>query len=94
VDDPEGYTPELQSALRAVDAKIDSWLYAGAEQFAADPELRRGLLVIAENEDSRRALLLLAEILRTPGLGDRLGEVLHSGKHQGSGHPPPSSPNN
>ena len=91
VDDPEGYTPELQSALRAVDAKIDSWLYAGAEQFAADPELRRGLLVIAENEDSRRALLLLAEILRTPGLADRLGEVLHAGKQQGSGHPPPAS---
>ena len=40
VDDPEGYTPELQSSLRAVDAKIDSWLYAAAEQFAADPELR------------------------------------------------------
>jgi transcriptional regulator with XRE-family HTH domain len=91
VDDPEGYTPELQSALRAVDAKIDSWLYAGAEQFAADPELRRGLLVIAEHEDSRRALLLLAEILRTPGLAERLGEVLHAGKRQGSGHPPPAS---
>jgi transcriptional regulator with XRE-family HTH domain len=91
VDDPEGYTPELQSSLRVVDAKIDSWLYAGAEQFAADPDLRRGLLVIAENEDSRRAILLLAEILRTPGLAERLGEVLHSGKHQGSGHPPPAS---
>src|SRR6202795_760905 len=91
VDDPEGYSPELQSSLRVVDAKIDSWLYAAAEQFAADPELRRGLLVIAENEDSRRALLLLAEILRTPGLADRLRGVLHSGKHQGSGHPPPAS---
>ena len=94
VDDPEGYTPELQSALRAVDAKIDSWLYAGAEHFAGDPDLRRGLLMIAEHEDSRRALLLLAEILRTPGLADRLGEVLHSGKHPGSGHPPPVPPNN
>lgn len=89
VDDPEGYTPELQSALRAVDAKIDSWLYAGAEQFAADPELRRGLLAVAEHEDSRRALLLLAEILRTPNLAERLDEVLHPGKHQGTGHPPP-----
>jgi transcriptional regulator with XRE-family HTH domain len=91
VDDPEGYTPELQSSLRVVDAKIDSWLYAAAEQFAADPELRGGLLAIAENEDSRRALLLLAEILRTPGLAERLGEVLHPAKHQGSGHPPPAS---
>lgn len=94
VDDPEGYTPELQSALRAVDAKIDSWLYAGVEQFAADPDLSRALLAIAEHEDSRQALLLLAEILRTPGLAEQLGEVLHSGKQQGSGHPPPSSLNN
>lgn len=91
VDDPEGYTPELQSALRAVDAKIDSWLYGGVEQFAADAELRHGLLTIAEHEDSRRALLLLAEILRTPGLADRLGEVLHSGKRQNGAHPPPAS---
>ena len=94
VDDPEGYTPELQSALRAVDAKIDSWLYAGVEQFAADPDLSRALLAIAEHEDSRQALLLLAEILRTPGLAEQLGEVLHSGKQQGIGHPPPSSLNN
>jgi hypothetical protein len=47
--------------------------------------------VIAENEDSRGAILLLAEILRTPGLAERLGEVLHAGKHQGSGHPPPAN---
>jgi len=94
VDDPEGYTPELQSSLRAVDAKVDSWLYAGVEQFAADPELSRALLMVAEHEDSRRALLLLAEILRTPDLSERLGEVLHSGKQQGSGDPPPGSLNN
>ena len=94
VDDPEGYTPELQSALRAVDAKIDSWLYAGAEQFAADPDLSQALLAIAEHEDSRQALLLLVEILRAPGLAERLGEVLHSGKQQGSGHPPSGSLNN
>src|SRR3979411_1143596 len=41
VDDPEGYTPGLQSELRAIDAKIDSWLYAGAEQFTEDPGLQR-----------------------------------------------------
>jgi transcriptional regulator with XRE-family HTH domain len=98
VDDPEGYTPGLQSELRAIDAKIDSWLFAGAEQFTADPVLQRALLVIAEHEDSRRAILLLAEILRTPDLADRLGEVLHAGNHhnggqqKGSGHPPPASP--
>jgi transcriptional regulator with XRE-family HTH domain len=91
VDDPAGYTPGLQSELRVVDAKVDSWLYAGAEQFTADPELRRALLAIAENEDSRQPILLLAEILRTPGLADRLNEVLRPNAHQGSGHPPPRS---
>ena len=96
VDDPEGYTPGLQSELRAIDAKIDSWLYAGAEQFTADPELQRALLAVADVEDSRKAVLLLAEILRTPGLADRLGEVLSSGQRrsgsqEGSGLPPPAS---
>jgi transcriptional regulator with XRE-family HTH domain len=96
VDDPEGYTSGLQSYLRVEDAKIDSWLFAGAEQFSADPPLSKALLVIAEHEDSRQALLLLAEILRTPGLPERLREVLQpSGlperEHQGSGHPPPSN---
>jgi transcriptional regulator with XRE-family HTH domain len=85
VDDPEGYTPGLQSELRAIDAKIDSWLFAGAEQFTTDPELQRALLAIAEVEDSRRAVLLLAEILRTPGLADRLGEVLSSGPQRSGG---------
>jgi transcriptional regulator with XRE-family HTH domain len=96
VDDPEGYTPGLQSELRAIDAKIDSWLFAGAEQFTADPSLQRALLAIAEHEDSRRAILLLAEILRTPDLAERLEEVLRPGNHQnggqaGSGLAPPAS---
>jgi transcriptional regulator with XRE-family HTH domain len=96
VDDPEGYTPELQSELRAIDAKVDSWLYAGAEQFTADPELQRAILTIAETPDSRTPLLLLAEILRSPGLAERLSEVLQLGsapgsQRQGSGHPPPAS---
>lgn len=94
VDDPEGYTATLQSELRVEDAKIDSWLFAGAEQFSADPELRDALLAVAQVPDSRRAILLLAEILRAPGLTDRLSEVLQPGVQQngpqkGSGHPPP-----
>jgi len=95
VDDPEGYTSGLQSDLRAEDAKIDSWLFGGVEQFSADPALSDALSTIAEIEDSRRALLLLAEILRVPDLAERLHEVLRPGAdvdkggQQGSGHPPP-----
>jgi len=97
VDDPEGYTATLQSELRAQDAKIDSLLFGGVEQFSADPALSKALLTIAEVEDSRHALLLLGEILRTPGLADRLSEVLQpdaaSDKNgqQCSGQPPPSA---
>ena len=85
VDDPEGYTPGLQSELRAMDAKVDSWLFGGAGQFTADAELQRALVTIAETPDSRRPLLLLAEILRTPGLFERLAEVLRPGEEPGSG---------
>jgi transcriptional regulator with XRE-family HTH domain len=102
VDDPEGYTATLQSELRVEDAKIDSWLFAGVEQFSSDPELSAALLEVAQVPDSRRALLLLAEILRAPGLADRLNEVLKpsvGGKDKpeasrlGSAHPPPEAPN-
>jgi transcriptional regulator with XRE-family HTH domain len=84
VDDPAGYAPDLQSELRVVDAKIDSWLYAGAEQFASDPELHGAFQTVAGYQDSRHAMLLLAEILRMPGLAERLTEVLRP-------HAPPGS---
>jgi transcriptional regulator with XRE-family HTH domain len=95
VDDPEGYTASLQSELRVTDAKVDSWLYAGVEQFSSDPEFSDTLLAIAEQQDSRHAILLLGEILRAPGLVGRLSEVLRPKAEQGveehgSGHPPPS----
>ena len=44
--------------------------------FSADPELQRALIDVADHPDSRQALLLLAEILRAPGLEERIGEVL------------------
>ena len=93
VDDPPGYSRELQSELRMADATVDSWLFAGTDQFSADAELSQALLAIAQEHDSRSALLLLAEILRTPGLAERLGEVLQPRPVMGSGHPPPSSRN-
>jgi transcriptional regulator with XRE-family HTH domain len=91
VDDPEGYTPDLQSELRVTDAKIDSWLYAGAEQFASDPELRRALDTIAGYEDSRRAVLLLSEILGMPGLAERLTDVLRPNARERSAQAPPGA---
>jgi transcriptional regulator with XRE-family HTH domain len=93
VDDPPGYSRELQSVLRMADPTVDAWLYAGVEQFAADPELSHALSAIAQDNDSRAALLLLGEILRTPGLAERLSEVLNPKPMVGAGHPPPASHN-
>jgi transcriptional regulator with XRE-family HTH domain len=94
VDDPAGYSRELQSELRVADANVDSWLYAGADQFTSDPDLGHALLKIAGEPDSRAALLLLAEILRTPGLAERLGEVLRPGSFSDVNHPPPNPSRN
>lgn len=90
VDDPPGYSRELQSVLRMADPTVDAWLYAGADQFRVDPELAHALHAIAQENDSRAALLLLGEILRTPGLAERLSEVLKPKPVRGSGHPPPA----
>jgi transcriptional regulator with XRE-family HTH domain len=83
VDDPEGYSPELQSELRHVEDKLDLWLISGAERFRRDPELKQALLTLARNEHSRECLLLLESILETPGLAPRLAEVL---RRQGTGN--------
>lgn len=76
VDDPEGYSPELQSELRNMEDKLDLWLVSGAERFRRDPELKQALLSLAQHEHSRECLLLLESILETPGLAPRLVEVL------------------
>ncbi|MGA2672061.1 MAG: helix-turn-helix domain-containing protein [Terracidiphilus sp.] len=85
VDDPEGYSPELQSELRNVEDKLDLWLVSGAERFRRDPELKHALLTLARHEHSRECLLLLEAILETPGLAPRLAEVLRPQK-QGTGN--------
>ena len=79
VDDPEGYSPELQSELRNLEDKLDMWLVGGAERFSRDPELKQALLTLARHEHSRECLLLLEAILETPGLAPRLNEVLRTG---------------
>jgi transcriptional regulator with XRE-family HTH domain len=86
VDDPEGYSPELQSELRNLEDKLDMWLVGGAERFSRDPELKQALLTLARHEHSRECLLLLETILETPGLAPRLTEVLKTGsRDQASG---------
>jgi transcriptional regulator with XRE-family HTH domain len=85
VDDPEGYSPELQSELRHVEDKLDLWLVSGAERFRRDPELKQALLTVARHEHTRECLLLLEAILETPGLAPRLAEVLRP-KKQGPGN--------
>jgi transcriptional regulator with XRE-family HTH domain len=77
VDDPHGYQAELISDLRAVEGRLDLWIEEGADRFAKDSELRQSLLVLARHEDSRKCLLLLRSILETPGLCNRLLEVLN-----------------
>ena len=85
VDDPEGYSPELQSDLGNLEDKLDLWLVSGADRFSRDPELKQALLILARHERTRECLLLLEAILETPGLAPRLAEVLRP-KLQGAGN--------
>jgi transcriptional regulator with XRE-family HTH domain len=76
VDDPVGFHTELISDLRTEEQSLDLWLINGTEMFRGDPELCDALLKIARHADSRKCFILLAEILDTPGLADRLLQVL------------------
>ena len=76
VEDPENFQSELRTS-EVMDDKLDLWLVAGADRFGRqDPELCRALLAIAHHEDSRRCLLLLESVLKTPALVDRLASAL------------------
>jgi transcriptional regulator with XRE-family HTH domain len=76
VDDPEGYQTELMSHLAASEDRLDLWLIDGSERFRRDPEVSQALLKLARRRDTRRCLMLMNAILSTPGLADRLLEVL------------------
>lgn len=76
VDDPEGYHTELTSDLRTTEGQLDVWLLQGSERFAGDREVSDVLIKLARQRDTRRCILLLGEILNTPGLSDRLFEAL------------------
>jgi transcriptional regulator with XRE-family HTH domain len=79
VDDPEGFHNELLSNLGAFEDKLDLWLTSGAERFRRDAEVSGALRAIARHPDSRRCLVLLSAILETPGLTERLLQVLKPG---------------
>jgi len=79
VDDPEGFETELISDVGALEDKLDLWLISGAERFRRDPEVSQALLHVARHAESRKCLVLLDSILETPGLADRLFEVLNPG---------------
>ncbi len=81
VDDPEGFHTELMSDVRVREDQLDLWLIGGVERFARDAEVSRALLSLAKHEDSRKCLLLIGSILDTPGLVDRLFQVLRSEPH-------------
>jgi hypothetical protein len=76
VGDPEGYHLQLISELRVRENQLDSWLLSGAARFENDEELADAVQIVAEQKDSRRALLLLAEILRHTGMAEQLATVL------------------
>jgi transcriptional regulator with XRE-family HTH domain len=76
VSDPEGFHTGLTSDIGALEDRLDLWLIEGAERFRGDPELSQALLDLARHEDSRRCLALLRAVLDTPGLVDRLLQVL------------------
>jgi transcriptional regulator with XRE-family HTH domain len=76
VDDPEGFHTELLSDVRNAEETLDSSLINVAQSIKGDPELQSALLRIVRHDDSRKCFLLLSAILDTPGLTDRLLQVL------------------
>ena len=76
VDDPEGYSTELVSNVGALEDKLDTWLSNGAERFQHDHDLHETLLSVAKHDSSRMCLVLLGAIIKTPGLVERLFQVL------------------
>ena len=85
VDDPEGYHTELVSDLRTTEGQLDVWLLQGSERFANDPAVSEVLIKVARDKDTRRCLLLLGEILNTPGLAGRLFDALRPEMGHNSG---------
>ena len=76
VEDPPGFHRDLTSDLRTTEGQLDNWLMKGADRFALDPDVSNALMRISAEPDTRSRILLLSAILDTPGLANRLSEVL------------------
>ncbi|MFN7919370.1 MAG: helix-turn-helix transcriptional regulator [Bryobacteraceae bacterium] len=61
VSDPDYDTSQPETT--ATDDRLDLWLIEGAERFRRDPALQKALISIARHSDTRRCLLLLAEMV-------------------------------
>jgi len=83
VDDPEGFQTGLISGIGASEDKLDAWLIDGAERFRRDPQVAQALIDLARHEDTRRCIALLGAILDTPGLVERLLQVLRPAEGNG-----------
>lgn len=77
VDDPEGFSYDLQSMRRRPQAAaLVALLREAAARAVDDPPLRAALLGIAGAPDPRRQILLLARLVELPALADRLLETV------------------
>lgn len=76
VDDPAGFQTELITDLAERESKLDLWLVQGAESFRRDPQLAAALLKLASHKDTRRCLLVLARVLDSADLLERLSDAL------------------
>jgi transcriptional regulator with XRE-family HTH domain len=76
VDDPEGFHTELTSEVRTLEDTLDLWLIGGAERFRGDRDLSDALVKLARHDDTRGMLKLAGAIADTPGLAERLAQVL------------------
>jgi len=72
VDDPEQFQHLVGAPLPASRDAFGAWLHAGAARFADDPDIAETLERLALAPDRREALRLFRDLLRTPGLIERL----------------------
>jgi transcriptional regulator with XRE-family HTH domain len=76
VNDPPGFHTVLGAPGLESESVLDRWLLEGATRLERDGALSDALDRIAAHPDSRRCLVLLAELVAMPGLIERLSDTL------------------